>query len=435
MSETQSDPYAWFNEAKFGMFLHWGIYSLLGLGEQVMFRGHLKPSEYFKLADQFSAPNYDPSEWARMARDAGMRYMVLTTKHHDGYCLFDSPAWEFDAPNTAPGRDLVAEYVEACREEGLRVGLYYSLQDWSFPVIFDGPDADPDELERLVQKTHADVGALCSNYGKIDLMWFDGRWPLHDLWRPVEIDDIIRELQPEAMITGDRLHGPPAQFPDSPFARNSRPGYIASSERRIQASEVPVPWEVCEINQHRWWGYVKHDRHYKTGAELTYLMAEALGAGANLLLNFGPKGDGAFPQRAREQLEDLGRFTERNAEAVYGSIGANRLFEYLLSGDMTQKGETLYIWVKNWQGTSFHFAGLANDIRGARVLGREDIEVTVERDGDHIHLHGLPELPPDPSVTILAIDCEGEPEAVEWGGYRLHGGDYDMRVWSDWVRS
>ncbi|MFO8079540.1 MAG: alpha-L-fucosidase, partial [Armatimonadota bacterium] len=411
MSETQSDPYAWFNEAKFGMFLHWGIYSLLGLGEQVMFRGHLKPSEYFKLADQFSAPNYDPSEWARMARDAGMRYMVLTTKHHDGYCLFDSPAWEFDAPNTAPGRDLVAEYVEACREEGLRVGLYYSLQDWSFPVIFDGPDADPDELERLVQKTHADVGALCSNYGKIDLMWFDGRWPLHDFWRPVEIDDIIRELQPEAMITGDRLHGPPAQFPDSPFARNSRPGYIASSERRIQASEVPVPWEVCEINQHRWWGYVKHDRHYKTGAELTYLMAEALGAGANLLLNFGPKGDGAFPQRAREQLEDLGRFTERNAEAVYGSIGANRLFEYLLSGDMTQKGETLYIWVKNWQGTSFHFAGLANDIRGARVLGREDIEVTVERDGDHIHLHGLPELPPDPSVTILAIDCEGEPEA------------------------
>jgi alpha-L-fucosidase len=435
MSDTQTDPYAWFDEAKFGMFLHWGIYSLLGLGEQVMFRGHRKPSEYFKLAEQFTVPNYDPSEWARMARDAGMRYMVLTTKHHDGYCLFDSPNWEFDAPNTAPGRDLVAEYVEACRAEGLRVGLYYSLQDWSFPVMFDGPDADPDQLEKLVQKIHDDVRALCSNYGKIDLMWFDGRWPLHDLWRPEEIDDIIRELQPEAMITGDRLHGAPRDFPDSPFARNARPGYIASSERHIRASEVDVPWEVCDINQHRWWGYVKHDRHYKTGAELIFLMGEALGAGANLLLNFGPKGDGAFPQRAIEQLADLGRFTERNAEAIYDSAGANHLFERLVIGDMTQKGETLYLWIKYWQGETFHFAGLANEIRGARVLGREDIDVTVERDEDHIYLSGLPELPPCPETTVIAIDCDGEPQATEWGPYRLHGGDYDMRVWRDWIRS
>ncbi len=434
MSDTQTDPYAWFDEARFGMFLHWGIYSLLGLGEQVMFRGHLKPSEYFKLADEFTVPNFDGHEWARMARDAGMRYMVLTTKHHDGYCLFDSPNWEFDAPNTAPGRDLVAEYVEGCREAGLRVGIYYSLQDWSFPVMFDGPDADPDELERLIQKTHDDVRALCSNYGKIDLMWFDGRWPLHDLWRSEQIDDIIRELQPEAMITGDRLHGNPTQFPDSPSAPKPRPGYTAPGERRIQASEVPVPWEVCDVNQHRWWGYVKHDHAYKSATELTYLMADSLGQGANLLLNFGPMGDGAFPQRAREQLEGLGRFTERNAEAIYDSEGANELFEYLVIGAMTQKDETLYLWVKYWQGETLHFAGLANEIRGARVLGREDIDVSVERDGDHIYLTGLPELPPDPDITVIAIDCEGEPEAVEWGERRLHGGDYDMRVWADWIR-
>lgn len=435
MSEAKTDAYAWFNEAKFGMFVHWGLYSMLGIGEQVLFRGHLKPSDYRKLAERFSAPCYDAHEWARMARDAGMRYAVLTSKHHDGYCLFDSPGWQFSAPHTAPGRDLIAEYVEGCRAAGLRVGIYYSLQDWSFPVMFDGPDADPSELERLVQKIHDDVRALCSNYGQIDLMWFDGRWPLHDLWRPVEIDDIIRELQPDCMITGDRLHGAPAQFPDSPFARNDRPGYIASSERRIVASTVPVPWEVCEINQHRWWGYAKHDHHYKTATELIYLLAEALGQGANLLLNFGPMADGAFPQRAREQLEGLGRFTERNAEAIYGCTGANGLFEYLVFGDMTRKGETLYLWVKYWQGEGFHFAGLANEIRGARVLGREDIEVTVEREGDHIWLRGLPELPPDPDITILAIDCEGEPRATEWGPYRLHGGDYDMRVWRDWVRS
>ncbi|NLO04845.1 MAG: alpha-L-fucosidase [candidate division WS1 bacterium] len=430
-----SDCYAWFNEAKFGMFLHWGLYSLLGLGEQIMFRGHLKPSDYRKLAARFTAPNYDAHEWARMARAAGMNYMVLTSKHHDGYCLFDSPGWDFCAPRTAPGRDLIAEYVEGCRAAGLRVGIYYSLQDWAFPVMFDGPDADPDKLERLVQKVHSDVRALCSNYGKIDLMWFDGHWPLHEAWRTVEIDDIIRELQPECMITGDRLHGAPSRFPDSPFARNERPGYIASSERRIVASEVKVPWEVCDVNQHRWWGYVKHDRHYRTGTELIYLLGEALGAGANLLLNFGPMGDGAFPQRAREQLEDLGRFTERNAEAIYGSSGANGLFEHLAIGDMTRKGETLYLWARYWQGESYHFAGLKNNIKRARVLGRDDIDVTVERDGDHIYLRGLPELPPDPAVTILAIDCEGEPEATDWGPYRLHGGAYDMRVWSEWIRS
>jgi len=136
--QPTEDLGAWFNEAKLGMFIHWGIYALLGRGEQVMFREHLVPSEYRKLADRFAVPNYDANEWAALARDAGMRYMVLTSKHHDGFCLFDSPGTDFSAPRTAAGRDLIAEYVEACREAGLRVGIYYSLQDWAWPVMFEG---------------------------------------------------------------------------------------------------------------------------------------------------------------------------------------------------------------------------------------------------------------------------------------------------------
>lgn len=435
MSDAQTDPYAWFTQAKFGMFLHWGLYSLLGRGEQVMFREHLVPREYRRLADRFTAPSFDAHEWARMARDAGMRYMVLTSKHHDGYCLFDSPGWDFCAPRTGPGRDLIAEYVEGCRAAGLRVGIYYSLQDWAFPVMFEGRESDPAEFERLIAKVHDDVRALCSNYGPIDLMWFDGRWPLHDEWRPLEIDDIIRELQPQAMITGDRLHGAPAQFPDSPYAQGTRPGYIGSSERRIAAPAVDVPWEVCDINQHRWWGYVKWDGHYKTPTELVYLLAESLGQGANLLLNFGPKGDGSFPDQALPQLAGLGRFCERNAEAIYGSTGANRLFEHLCFGDMTQKGNTLFLWIKYWQGTDFHFAGLLNEIERARVLGRDDIEVRVDRDGDQIWLRGLPELPPDPDCTVIALDLDGEPRVADWAPYRLHGNNPDPTIWARWARS
>ena len=422
---------AWFDEARLGLFIHWGIYALLGRGEQVLFREHLIPSEYRKLADQFTAPAFDAAQWARMAADAGMRYMVLTSKHHDGFCLFDNPGTDFSSVRAAAGRDLIAEYTSACRDAGLRVGIYYSLNDFSWPVMFDGEGRDPGQFEAFIEYTHRSIETLCSNYGRIDVLWFDGGWPLTpDEWRSAEIDAMIRRLQPEVMIN-DRLHGRPELYPDSPF-NDGRPGYFDTSERRVQASPIGRPWEGCEVMQHRWWGYIAHEGHWKSPSELIYLLADLAGRGANFLPNVGPKADGSFPEQVQRQLEAIGRFTRKNAEALYGTRGATGLFEFSTTGAMTRRGSTLYLWVQWWQGETLHLCGLANEVLGARVLG-EEIRVQVQRQGEHIYLRGLPAEPPDPVCTVIALELDGEPRALPWASQRLWGND--PTVWASWARS
>ena len=421
----------WFNEARLGMFIHWGVYSLLGRGEQVLFREHLIPSEYHKLADRFTAPKFDAREWARMAADAGMKYVVLTSKHHDGYCLFDNPHTDYTSVKTAAGRDFIGEYVEACREVGLRVGIYYSLNDFSWPVMFDGEARDPGEFEAFIQYTHGSIETLCSDYGQLDVLWFDGAWPLSpEEWRAAEIDAMIRRLQPQVMIN-DRLHGAAGTHPDSPF-NDGRPGYFDTSERRVVASSVDRPWEGCDVLQHRWWGYMAHEGHWLSAAELVYRLGEFAGLGANFLPNVGPTGEGEFPDQVKSQLESLGRFTAKNGEALYGTRGANHLFEFSTTGTMTQRDNTLYLWVQWWQGESLHLCGIANEIVGARLLG-EDVEVRVDRQGEQVYLRGLPDLPPDPACSVIALELDGEPEALPWARTRLWG--KDPTVYADWARS
>ncbi len=435
MSEAKTEPIdAWFNEAKFGMFLHWGIYALLGRGEQVLFREHLVPSEYFKLADQFTAPKFDAHEWAAIARDAGMNYMVLTSKHHDGFCLFESEVSDFTSTATAAKRDFIAEYVEGCRQAGLRVGIYYSLADWHWPVYFEGPEGHEDEFAEFIDYTHAQVRELCTNYGPIDFLWFDGQWPYSAAqWRAVELDDIIRSLQPQVLIN-DRLHGekltslhPPDEYADH------IEGYVDSSERTISATGTGRPWEVCEVMHRRWWGYSAGDRHWKSVPELMTIMAQAAGAGANFLLNVGPRGDGSFPEPAQQGLAALGEWTRQNGEAFYGSQGASRLFEFLTTGCMTQKGDTLYLWVLRWHGETLHFCGLKNDIHSARVLGRDDIEVSIRRDGENIYLDGLPQEPPNELCTVIALELDSEPEGLEWAKHPLWGDN--AKTYADWART
>jgi len=182
----------WFSLAKFGLFIHWGMYALWGRGEQVLLREHLAPSAYRQRATEFDPRRYDPSVWAELAHCAGMRYAVLTARHHDGYCLFDSAASAFTAVHTGPKRDLVAEYVRAFRQAGLRVGLYYSLADWQWPAYWQGPQRDPDGFATYVDYVHTQVRELCSQYGLIDIFWFDGAWP-HSAadWRSVELLETI----------------------------------------------------------------------------------------------------------------------------------------------------------------------------------------------------------------------------------------------------
>jgi alpha-L-fucosidase len=195
----------WFHQARFGMFIHWGLYSILGRGEWVMFQERIKAREYARLAKRFRPKSFDAKALARTAAEAGMKYMVLTTRHHDGFCLFDSKVSDFTAPKTG-SRDFVAEYADACRSAGLKVGFYYSLLDWRFPGYFEPTVRKYQKsAEDLVDQAHAQVKELMSNYGKVDVLWYDGGWVAHGksgvtdiaaFWRATELNAMVRRLQP-----------------------------------------------------------------------------------------------------------------------------------------------------------------------------------------------------------------------------------------------
>ena len=197
----EADRLAWFRDARFGMFIHWGPYAVHGRCVWAKYRERMTHAEYVDHAKQFTAERYDPSEWVRLAKAAGMKYMVLCTRQHPGYSMFDSRLSDFTAARGAPGRDLVAEYVEACRSAGMRIGFYYSLLDWRYKAYFDGPQEDPEGWAQYLEYVHGQVRELMSNYGVIDLLWYDGRWPhAASDWRADELNRMVRSLQPDILI-------------------------------------------------------------------------------------------------------------------------------------------------------------------------------------------------------------------------------------------
>ncbi|MBS7609484.1 alpha-L-fucosidase [Candidatus Bathyarchaeota archaeon] len=191
----------WFREARFSMFIHWGLYSLLGRGEWVMYLEQMPASEYAKLSRKFNPTKFKAEEWVLYAREARMRYMVLTSRHHDGFSLFDSKVSDYTAPKTAAGRDLVEEFIKACHKAGMRVGLYYSLLDWRWPAYWNGPKKDPEGWSNFLEYVHIQVEEICSNYGRLDILWYDGAWPYApEDWKSAELNAKVRKLQPEILI-------------------------------------------------------------------------------------------------------------------------------------------------------------------------------------------------------------------------------------------
>ncbi len=401
-------PFDWFDKARFGLFVHWGVYSLLGRGEQVLFRERLNPAEYEQLASRFNPKKFDADGWARAARDGGMKYAILTTKHHDGFCLFDSALTEYCAPRAAAGRDFVAEYVQAFRRQGLRVGLYYSLADWRFPSYFDGPVKDKSGFSAFRDYTFEQVRELCTNYGRIDLLWFDGGWP-HDAaaWQSEKLDRMIRRCQPHVMIN-DRLHGGGGGNVNPVGKASLRVrGYYDTAEQRPPGKQaVRRPIETLRTSHDAWWGYAKGDRQWKSPREAINLLSAASGRGANFLLNVGPKPDGTWPEPFRRILNETGRWLRVNGEAIYGS--SEGLLDVRTLGRTTVKGSAIYLHVLYWPGREAIVYGLVNRVRSARILGT-DVTVRVLQDGLHVRLQGLPARAPDPSCTVIRLNLEGPP--------------------------
>ena len=427
---TSSIPshWQWFPEGRFGLFIHWGPYARYARGEQVLFREHLDQQDYARQACAWKPRFFDAAQWAETARAAGCRYAVLTTRHHDGFCMWDSQLTNYTSAAQAAGRDFVGDYVEAFRRAGLRVGLYYSLADWRIPAYWEGPQHDPEGWADFQAYVHGQVRELLTSYGKIDVIWFDGAWPHSALdWKSPELVSMIRALQPEILIN-NRLGLLPAEGDSSrPHAdgglgvgESRRLGDFGTPEHHITA-EAGRLWESCQVTTWRLWGYTQGER-WRPADLLLDMLVESAGKGGNLLLNVGPDGEGRFPPQAVERLAELGRWLEVHGEAIYGSE-AGEVCEFITYGRQTRKGNNLYLIIRFWDGRpSLRLAGLATPVRRA-VLLTTGAELFFEQDGDQLVISGLPREAPTSLFPVIRLECAAPPQPAAWAADRLWNGD------------
>jgi len=377
----------WWHEARFGMFIHWGLYSVLGRHEWAMENEGIPVAEYEQLARRFKPKANAARDWARLARQAGQKYMVMTTKHHEGFCHFDSKLTDYCAPKQGPGRDLVKEYVDAARAEGLRVGFYYSLMDWHHP---DGAGCATDEAarRRFVDYIHGQIRELLTNYGKIDILWYDVAWPLDARgWESEKMNEMVFRLQPDIIVNN----------------RNKLDGDFATPEQRIEAANRA--WESC-MTMNDSWGYQKADDNWKSPKTIVRNLVTCAHGTGNYLLNIGPRPDGSIPEESVRILNAVGKWMDRNSVTIYQSEECQPGRSNYAS--FSRKGNTLFMHVHYWPGDTASLGGLRNKVLSAR-LQASGKEVKFDQDPFRVRFLNLPEKAPDDPVTTIAIECDGEP--------------------------
>lgn len=382
------DRLAWWSAARFGMFIHWGLYAQLGRHEWVMNRERIPLPEYEPLADSWHPLPEAPRIWARLAKEAGMRYMVMTTKHHEGFCLFDTRYTSYNAAQCGPGRDLVAEYVQAARDEGLKVGFYYSLMDWHHP---DGARCKHDEAarRRFVEFTHGVVRELCSNYGKLDILWYDVNWPLTaEEWESAAMNAMVRELQPDILINN----------------RSGLPEDFGTPEQHITPEQGGRAWEAC-MTFNESWGYTPIDTQYKDARRVVQMLRQVAAGRGNLLLNIGPAPDGSVPEPCTRALHEVGRWLRLYGESIYDATDPFPQ-EWSVIGSFTRRGDTLYFHAFNWPGEELAIGGLVPKVVSARLMHGPEVAFTQAR--DRLVLRGLPHHAPEPLDTVIELKVEGD---------------------------
>ena len=417
----------WYVSARFGLFLHWGLYAIPARGEWVRSVERIPNEQYDPLMAEFDPKACDMRTWMAAAKAAGMKYAVLTAKHHDGFCLFDSAYTDFKSTNSPAGRDFVREFVDAAREFGLRVGLYFSLIDWRHPdfphygdhnhPMRDNPAYSNKgrDFNRYLDYMHAQVRELCTNYGKLDLLWFDFSYDnlRGEAWRATELMEMVRSLQPDVIID-NRLEvsgegfGSLAECRPTPYHGDFvSPEQIVPPYGLKDAEGRPLIWESCvTMNNH--WGYCANDRYYKPASMLIKKLVECVSKGGNLLLNVGPDAAGRFPAEALAILNEIGAWMEKNGDSIYscGPAGLDKP-EY---GRLTRKGDKLYIHIfENTVGPLPLFGVDKDRIRSVRRLS-DGSEVPISTSWVH---SDYPELAfadlgpnpvlPDPVDTVLEV--------------------------------
>jgi len=406
MSSTEEK--SWFEDARYGLFVHYGLYSLLGRGEWVMNREQIPVDEYAQLADRFTAENFDADDLIRRARDWGMRYAVLTTKHHDGFCLYDSKLTDFTAPKTAAGRDLVAEFVAACRKHGLRIALYHSLNDWSVrPNAVDALERPDECYGPFMEYVQGQIREIMTNYGKIDVMWYDGWWPFDaEGWQAEKLNAMVRELQPGILVNG----------------RNGLAGDFRTPEGHVTSQRGM--WEACmTLNDN--WGYHAGDDNWKSPKTVAGMLRQVAAGKGNLLLNVGPKGDGSIPQATVAVLDRVGRWLKVTGEAIYGvdrfeysmhSRGDGRA-DFTHHGKFTAAGNNFYLHVTSWPGAELAISGLECAVTEVKILGEDKAYDFIQKDG-LIKVTGLDEQRDTTMPVVIRFATRDTPCIYRTGGHR-----------------
>lgn len=423
--QTPGDT-SWFVHDRFGLFIHWGLYALPARHEWVKSREEIPDEAYEKYFRHFNPDLYEPAVWAKAAVQAGMKYFVATTKHHDGFCLWDSALTDYKATRTPHGNDVLAPMVEAFRKEGLRVGFYHSLLDWHHPHYTidtshpqrNHPDAEnmngKRDFAHYVEYLHGQTRELLTGFGKIDILWYDFslRKPTDpryahfggkgkDEWQSEKLIRLVRSLQPD-IILNDRLQ----------IDQDIKTPEQHQPRAWVRVDGKPVVWEACQTLSGSW-GYHRDESTWKSPEQLVKMLINTVACGGNLLMNVGPTGRGEFDERALNALDIYGRWMRRHGRSIYGCTQS--AFPPPTDCRYTQNGNRLYLHIFSWPFQYLHLEGLAGKIEYAQLL--HDASEIMFKDPDPAPPHGhmtpetgegtvllkLPVRKPDVTVPVVEL--------------------------------
>ncbi len=408
----------WFRDARFGLFIHWGLYAIPagewqgkqtgGTGEWIMTNAQIPVPDYEPLLAQFNPVKFNALQWVKLAKRAGMKYVIITSKHHDGFCLFDAKNSDWDVMSTPFKRDILKELAVACKAEGMRLCFYHSIMDWHEPDYlprrpWDKRPADPASFPAYIEYMKAQLKQLVKEYGPLGIMWFDGEWEstwTHDMGK--ELYSYVRSLQP-SIIVNNRVdkgrQGMQGLNKEGDFA-----GDYGTPEQEVPATGLPgVDWESC-ITMNDTWGFRKNDTNWKSAPDLIRMLVDVASKGGNLLLNVGPTAEGLIPEASVERLEAMGAWMRKNAESIHGTtaspIGRPDW------GRATKKGSKVYLHVFNWPADGrIVVKGLPAFIKRASLLAGHGTTLQVLRTGGDVTLVG-PTTAPDAVDTVVLLETQ-----------------------------
>lgn len=398
-----------FDEGNFGMFIHWGLYSKLagewndktyyGIGEWIMNPrvANIPPKEYMKIANDYNPQNFDAKKIVQLAKDAGMKYIIITSKHHEGFAMFDSEVSDFNIVDATPfGRDPMKELSAACHELGLGFGFYYSHnQDWTFPGATGGPKTDDNGNEAsfkdyFYNKCKPQVKEICTNYGDLDFVWFDTPGDMKKEY-VVELANMVRELQPNAMMSSRVGHG--------------MGDYSSNGDMEVPTKNIEGLWETCDTNNDSW-SYAWYDNNFKSPKEILNRLISTVGRGGTYLFNVGPDADGAIPEIGVKFLKEAGNWIKKYPQAIYNA-GSSPWQHALPWGDVTTKGNSLFLSVFDWpQDGKLYLPGLDSNILSASLLNENDSkEIAFTKKNDWT-VFELPFRPSESPVSVIEVKLD-----------------------------